>query len=99
MNTEQKVVKWAEARNIIAGATPQAQMLKLTEEMGELAGGIARGKTEVISDSIGDCAVVLTILAAQFGMSLESCFAAAYEEIKDRKGKMVGGVFIKETDL
>lgn len=29
----------------------------------------------------------------------EECLEIAYEEIKDRKGKMVDGVFVKEEDL
>lgn len=91
-----KIKEWAQDRNLIRGATSQAQMLKLTEEVGELAAGIARGDKELIKDSIGDCVVVLTILAAQQGMALEDCVQCAYEEIKDRKGKMVNGIFIKE---
>jgi len=90
------IEKWANDRNLIKGATPQAQMLKLTEEVGELAGGIAKNKPDVIKDSIGDCVVVLTILAAQHGLAIEDCIAAAYDEIKDRKGSMVNGVFVKE---
>lgn len=91
-----KIRDWAQARNLVKGATPQAQMLKMTEEVGELASGIAKGKTEVTFDSIGDCVVVLTILAAQHGWIIEECIEAAYLEIKDRKGKMVNGVFVKD---
>lgn len=29
----------------------------------------------------------------------EECLAIAYEEIKDRKGKLINGVFVKEDDL
>ena len=43
-----------------------------------------------------NCLVVLTILAAQCGLNLETCFAVAWAEIKDRKGQTVGGTFIKE---
>lgn len=88
--------QWAEDRNLIKGATPQAQMLKMTEEVGELAHAIARGKIPEAKDAIGDCVVVLTILAAQMGLDIEGCIEAAYDEIKDRKGRMVDGVFIKE---
>ena len=94
--TLNQIRRWAEDRNLIAGATPQAQMLKLTEECGELAHAIARNDSDLAQDAIGDCVVVLTILSEQLGTSIEHCFAAAYEEIKDRKGKMVDGIFIKE---
>lgn len=90
--------RWARERNIIDGATTHAQMLKLSEEMGELAAGIARGNAALVKDSIGDCVVVLTILAAQSGLTIEECIASAYDEIKDRKGTMRDGVFVKDQD-
>ena len=90
------IQNWAWDRNLIDGSTPNAQMLKLMEEVGELAGGVCKDKTDVIKDSIGDAFVVLTIIAAQMGWSIEECVQAAYAEIKDRKGKMVDGIFVKE---
>lgn len=99
METLTKIRQWAEDRNLIKGATPQAQMLKLTEEIGELAHGVARNEEDVVLDSIGDAVVVLTILAAQYNMNIEDCVEAAYHEIKDRKGRMIDGIFVKEEDL
>ena len=90
------IQNWAWDRNLIDGSTPNAQMLKLMEEVGELVGGVCKGKVDVIKDSIGDVFVVLTIVAAQMGWSIEECVQAAYAEIKDRKGRMVQGVFVKE---
>jgi NTP pyrophosphatase (non-canonical NTP hydrolase) len=91
-----KIEQWAEDRNLVKGATPQSQMLKLTEEVGELAYGVARNNTVLITDAIGDCIVVLIILAYQYNIRLEACVEGAYEEIKDRKGKMSDGIFIKD---
>ena len=88
---------WARARNLIDGATQQAQMLKLTEEVGELAAGVARKSELQVMDGIGDCVVVLTILAAQQGVLIEECVDQAWHEIKDRKGRMENGIFIKEA--
>ncbi|MBL0319656.1 MAG: MazG-like family protein [Alphaproteobacteria bacterium] len=96
MNTFELISQWAHDRNLIEGATRQAQMLKLTEEVGELAAGIAKAKEQVVKDSIGDCVVVLTILAKQSGLTIEECINAAYEEIKDRKGRMIDGIFVRE---
>lgn len=90
------IQNWAWDRNLIDGSTPNAQMLKLMEEVGELVGGVCKDKGDVIKDSIGDVFVVLTIVAAQMGWSIEECVQAAYAEIKDRKGRMVQGVFVKE---
>jgi NTP pyrophosphatase (non-canonical NTP hydrolase) len=97
-DTFDKIAQWAHDRNLIEGATPQAQMLKLTEEVGELAGGVARKKLDIVKDGIGDCVVVLTILAKQHGLDVRDCIDAAYDEIKDRKGRMVDGIFVKEAD-
>ena len=41
----------------------------------------------------------LTVLAYRLSTNLEECLAAAYDVIKDRKGKMINGVFVKESDL
>jgi len=90
------IAQWAEDRNIIEGSHLQAQMLKLTEEMGELAGAIAKGRTEEAYDAVGDMMVVLIIIAKQLDTDLGKCLAGAYEEIRHRKGKMVNGVFVKE---
>jgi hypothetical protein len=39
---------------------------------------------------------VLTILAAQKDLEIEECVVHAWHEIKDRKGRMVDGIFQKE---
>ena len=41
----------------------------------------------------------MTILSMQLGLNIGDCIKDAYDEIKDRKGKMVNGVFVKEQDL
>ncbi|MED4172597.1 MazG-like family protein [Halalkalibacterium halodurans] len=93
-----KIVQWAVDRNLHT-ANPDKQMLKLFEELGELAEGMAKDRPEQVADSIGDIYVVLTILATQLGINVEDCIAVAYDEIKDRKGRMIDGVFVKEADL
>lgn len=96
---EQLILMWAEERNIIRGSEPNAQFLKLTEELGELAHGLCRGDDDEIKDAIGDMMVVLSIMCGQMNTSLAECMSLAYDEIKNRKGKMVDGVFVKEEDL
>lgn len=88
--------KWAGDRNLIEGATSQAQTVKLFEEGGEVAHAVARGDRDALKDGIGDMIVVLTILAAQNDLSVEECVAAAYDEIKDRTGRMVDGIYRKD---
>lgn len=100
MSTFNKIEQWAHDRNIIEGATRHAQFMKLTEELGEVAACLAKNKpVEELEAELGDMLVVITILAAQSGLNTEQCAAAAYDKIKDRKGKMINGVFVKEADL
>ena len=74
-------------------------MVKIMEEIGELANGINKNKQDLIIDSIGDIYVVLVALCMQLGLDINDCIWVAYEEIKDRKGKLVNGLFVKEEDL
>ena len=94
---EANVEQWARDRNIIGGTEPRDQMLKLIEEMGELSTGLQKSNDFYIADAIGDCAVVLCIIAAQRGLSFTACLESAWDEIKDRRGQVVNGVFVKEV--
>ena len=94
-----RIEMWAIERNLIDGSTSQAQFVKLAEELGEVAECISKGKpTGELEKEIGDMIVVLTILAAQNGLRFDDCANAAYHKIKDRKGRMENGVFIKQGD-
>lgn len=97
MNTLiEKVKNWAHERNLINGSDSKTQCLKLVSEVGELSDSI--NKQRNLADDIGDCLVVLTIIAEQNSLELSYCLNQAYSEIKDRKGVMLDGVFIKDTD-
>lgn len=96
--TQQAVEAWSRKRGIDK-ADPAKQMLKLTEEVGELAGAIAKDRRDEMVDAIGDTLVVLTILCQQLSLDIGLCFEEAYDTIKNRKGKTVNGVFVKEEDL
>lgn len=89
--------KWAEDRNLIEGSDLKSQFVKLIEEAGELANAIGKKNDIEFSDAIGDMFVVLTIMAAQNGMHIEDCIDGAWQEIKDRKGRMVDGIFLKDA--
>lgn len=89
--------QWAADRNLIAGSDLKSQFVKLIEEAGELANSIAKQDDCEFADAIGDMFVVLTIMAAQNGMQIEDCIDGAWQEIKDRKGKMVDGIFLKDA--
>ncbi|AUR93864.1 NTP pyrophosphohydrolase [Vibrio phage 1.189.B._10N.286.51.B5] len=93
----QMIAEWHHARNLVDGATDAAQFVKLMEEVGELAGNLARSKD--IRDDIGDIIVVLVNLLERNGLTLKECVDVAYEDIKDRRGRMINGSFVKEADL
>ena len=90
------VEQWAIAKGLDNQNNLNAQALKVMEEVGETMAALARGKKEAIKDGIGDSSVTLIILAMQGGFTATECLDAAYNEIKNRKGKTVDGVFIKE---
>lgn len=95
-NVFQLIRDWANERGIYQKGDPKTQCLKLQEEVGELAKAILNSNEHEIIDSIGDCVVVLTNLSELCGYKIESCIESAYNEIKNRKGKMQNGTFIKE---
>ena len=86
---------WAEERGLYDGGDPKTQALKLAEEVGETCRAILKEDATEMIDGIGDCVVVLTNLAELIGTPIEECIAKAYDEIKDRKGKMNNGTFKK----
>lgn len=92
------IEQWS-IKHDLQNANSDKQMIKLTEEIGELAQGIIKDNPEQIKDSVGDIFVVMTILCQQLGISFEECVKDAYYVIKDREGKTVNGTFIKEEDL
>lgn len=99
MNELVKLIeKWAREKNLDI-ADPEKQMLKVVEEVGEVAAALARNNKNDLRDGIGDVVVTLVILAMQNDMDLYECLNQAYNDIKDRKGKNVNGVFVKESDL
>lgn len=91
------IKKWHYDRNLISGSTDKDQVLKLIQEVGELSDNVCKGRD--VADDIGDCLVVLINIAERNKLSLSECAHQAYNDIKDRKGRMVDGVFVKEGDM
>lgn len=92
------VKNWAAEREIDKQSA-DAGYRKTIEELGELSSAYSRQNTEMMADSLGDATVCLINLATQMGLDFKECLEMAYNEISDRKGKMVNGVFVKEADL
>jgi NTP pyrophosphatase (non-canonical NTP hydrolase) len=96
---KERIKQWAISgdRNLIEGSTTGKQMDKLLEEVKELREGLLNQNSDEIKDAIGDIQVVLAVMCCQLGIDIDECREIAWEEIKDRKGKMVDGVFVKEA--
>lgn len=94
------VRQWARDKGITGegakGSIP-AQYHKLLEEVGELGQALMQEDGVETIDAIGDCTVVLIILADMLGLKQEDCLRSAYDVIKDRKGTMEDGAFVKEV--
>jgi len=88
--------RWASKRGLYEKGDPKTQALKLVEEVGETCRAILKGNQKDIEDGIGDAVVVLTNLAHLCDTDIEHCIELAYNEIKDRKGKMDNGTFKKD---
>lgn len=97
------VEKWGIDRNITAegGATVSKQISKLTEELAECfdaVGMLHHGKENAkfyLKDALGDMLVCIIQAARLVGFSTQECLQLAYDEIKDRRGVMVNGKFVK----
>lgn len=87
---------WAKERGIYEKGNVETQFEKLLEEVEELKKAIEEEDIDDFADAIGDCVVVLTNLAYLGDFDIETCINSAYEEIKNRKGKMINGTFVKE---
>lgn len=102
-NEFEPIRKWAQDRNLYKQGDVMTQHVKLSEESGELAKALLDGDEAEVRDAIGDMCVVLTNLAAlaakKFGtnITIENCINGAYDEIKNRKGKMIDGTFVKDA--
>lgn len=95
--TLRNIEKWGDEKGI---TDPVTQTAKLLEEAGEVAHETTRGnyRSEALIDGIGDVIVVATILAKLCNTTVEQCVQHAYAEIKDRKGKVVHGGFVKDEN-
>lgn len=95
-DVEYMVLAWATARNIFDEGTVDGQLVKLQEELDELKDACENEDRGGIKDAIGDCMVVLAIIAKMKDLDLRYCFESAFREIQPRRGRMKDGVFVKE---
>lgn len=106
------VLDWGQLRDLHNTTDLRPQFVKLTEELGEVAAGIARNDPARILDGVGDLLVVLINFGAVYAKHIHPdditeqleferdflliALTTAWEEIKNRNGKTQDNVFIKE---
>jgi len=66
---QQLLYEWAKEKSLLNPENAPKQKLKLFEELGEVAKAILNNDLKEQKDGIGDCFVVLSILAMQIGES------------------------------
>lgn len=88
------VWQWFEDRGL---HDPVMQMVKVQEEVGELAHEISRARydTPEVVDALGDIFVTIIGMCHHLGIEPGYALLTAYHEIKDRKGKVINGSFVK----
>ena len=91
-----QVETWAADKGILKPDNSHKQCLKTLEELGEVSRALLRDDKPGLIDGIGDVTVTLIILAKQNNLDFEECLKTAYDEIKDRTGETVDGVFVKD---
>ena len=89
------ISQWALDRNITAegGATSYTQIPKLIEEVYEFRDATTEEEAKL---EFGDILVVCIQIARLRGLDMVECLDLAYNKIKDRKGRMIDGRFVKE---
>lgn len=69
----------------------------LMNDLGELASCLSKSKP--VYDAIAVMHGTLAGFANMHQVDIKDCMDTAWNEIKDRKGQMIDGVFVKEADL
>lgn len=101
------VLSWADDKDLFHSENADKQFMKFIEEVFEFKSEFDLRNMFCDNDfarkdmklEMGDIFVTLIILCEQLGIDPVMCLYMAYEKIKDRKGKTIGGKFIKESDL
>jgi NTP pyrophosphatase (non-canonical NTP hydrolase) len=89
----------AENWDLYAQSDAKSQVLKTVSEVGELCDNVNKGRYSEAKDDIGDIVVTLVNLCKFLDLSLQECIVEAVSEIWFRKGKIINGTFVKESDL
>lgn len=93
---EIKVLEWAKEKGILEKSNPIKQIGKTQEELTETLIALVEKDEVEIKDGIGDMLVTIIILAKLCDFTPIECLEAAYNVIKERSGRMIDGLFVKD---
>nr|WP_277395757.1 pyrophosphatase [Aggregatibacter actinomycetemcomitans] len=79
------------------GIEIEAIVISLANRLSMLGSQLRFGSN--IDSFFGASLLDILTVAEYYSLNLLDCVQAAWDEIKDRKGQMVNGVFVKEADL
>lgn len=94
---EELTVVWGTEKGILPKPDKLAQFNKTVEEVEELNDAIVNSDREEAIDAIGDIIVTLIMQTKAWDTNLTECLEQAYNTISKRNGKMVDGVFVKDS--
>ena len=92
----ENVRRWADDKGLIKIENAPKQVMKVNEEFGEFCSAVIKGYSRETKDGAGDTFVTLIILCFQLRLDPTECLEFAWDEIKNRTGKTIGGTFIKD---
>lgn len=89
-----KVWEWFDEKGL---SDVTMQTAKHAEEFGEFCHEITRGRTDSfeVVDALGDMFVTLIGLCHHLHIPPQAALSLAYDQIKDRKGKVINNSFVK----
>ena len=90
------VKQWVIDKGIAEKATLKSSYDKMQEELDEVFDSFANGDIENEQMELGDVIVTTISYAIVRGFNWQNCLNMAYNKIKDRKGQMINGQFVKE---
>nr|DAF54030.1 MAG TPA: NTP-PPase-like protein [Myoviridae sp. ctfyA6] len=108
------IEQWAKDKDLLHAENADKQFMKFIEEVFEFKTELDSEKhwrkvmrndtcksinIESLMLGMGDIFVTLIVLCNQIGIEPTRCLDMAYKKIKDRTGKTINGLFVKEEDL
>jgi NTP pyrophosphatase (non-canonical NTP hydrolase) len=92
---EMLIANWAEEKGLLNPEFAPKQFMKIQEELGELASAIIKEDIDKEIDGFADVLITIIVLAWQRNINLKHALNMGWDEIKDRKGVVLKGSFIK----